>query len=307
MTNTITYPLRALGIPTAIDFITNWGNANGGGHAWNALVMDNGRDIPFLGFEASPPDYSPFRIYNSKNRYPPKIFRKTFSKNTNALPNLIGENDMIPDQLNFDRLVDVTDHYLPTRNIKVTLKNKVCPEVAYLSVFSNGFWQPVYWAEVNSGFYLFDKMATGLLFMPSSFGNMRINKPLDYPFAVLEQKIVRFKPDKRKFQNIKIDNTQSLELDALSLFGLDISKDAFYQRMEALMSGMNRSKPINGETYNLFYWDNKWVLVGEKKKITDEDLIFTDVPVNAIYRLLSSNGGNSKERVFSYDKGQVWW
>ena len=306
MTNTITYPLRALGIPAAIDFITNWGNVNGGGHAWNALVLNNDKDIPFLGFEASPPDYSPFRIYKSIDRYPPKIFRKTFSKNVKALPNLVSATDVIPYSLKFDRFVDVTDHYLPTKNIRVTLKNRAEPEVTYLSVFSNGFWQPVYWARINSGSYMFDKMAVGLLYMPSLFGNLRINEPLDYPFTVLGQKIVRFKPNKRKFQNIKIDNTQSLELEALGLFGLDISKNTFYQRMEAVILGKNRSKPINGETYKLFYWDNEWVLVGKKRKIPDKDLIFPTVPVNAIYRLLSSND-NGRKRVFSYNKGQIWW
>jgi len=306
MTNTITYPLRALGIPAAIDFITNWGNANGGGHAWNTLVLNNAKDIPFLGFETSPPDYNPFRIYKSIDRYPPKIFRKTFSKNEKALPNLISATDAIPYNLKFDRFVDVTDHYLSTKNIRITLKNRAGPEVAYLSVFSNGFWQPVYWSRVNSGSYMFDKMATGLLYMPSSFGNLRINEPLDNPFAVLGQKILRFKPNKRKFQDIKIDNTQSLELDALSLFGLDISKDTFFQRMEAVLSGKKTSKPIDGESYKLFYWDNGWVLTGEVKKIPEKELIFTKVPHNAIYRLISSKS-NGKERIFSYHNGQVWW
>ncbi|CAG4989404.1 hypothetical protein DYBT9275_00284 [Dyadobacter sp. CECT 9275] len=268
MTNTITYPLRALGIPAAIDFITNWGNANGGGHAWNALVLNNGKDIPFLGFEASPPDYSPFRIYKSTKRYPPKIFRKTFSTNTAALSNLVSATDAIPSSLNFDRFVDVTHHYLPTKNIKVTLKSKVCPELAYLSVFSNGFWQPVYWAKGNSGSYIYDRMATGLLYMPIMFGNSKINGALDYPFAVLEQGITRFKPEKDRLQDIMITNTQSLELDALALFGLDISSETFYHRMEAVMSDENRSKPINGKIYKLFYWDYGWVLAGEKKNIT---------------------------------------
>ena len=76
--------------------------------------------------------------------------------------------------------------------------------------------------------------------------------------------------------------------------------------MEAVILGKNRSKPINGETYKLFYWDNEWVLVGKKRKIPDKDLIFPTVPVNAIYRLLSSND-NGRKRVFSYNKGQIWW
>lgn len=150
ITNTITYPLRALGVPTAVDFITCRGNVNGGGHAWNALVLNNGKDIPFLGFEASPPDYSPFRIHKSLNRYPPKIFRKRFSKNTLALPMLASAQEVIPDTLNFDHVIDVTDHYLPTINIRVTLKKKRAPNIAYLSVFSNGTWQPVYWGIKNS-------------------------------------------------------------------------------------------------------------------------------------------------------------
>jgi len=87
---------------------------------------------------------------------------------------------------------------------------------------------------------------------------------------------------------------------------LDISKDAFYQRMEAVLSGNTRSRPIDGEAYRLFYWDNGWVLVAEKEKVPDKDLIFVNVPVNAIYRLLSSHG-NGRERVFSYNYRQIWW
>jgi len=306
MTNTITYPLRALGIPAAIDFITNWGNANGGSHAWNALVLNNGKNIPFLGFEASPPDYSPFRIYKSIDRYPPKIFRKTFSKNLQALPHLISDTDAIPSNLHFDRAVDVTDHYLPTSNIRVALKSKSVPKVAYLSVFSNGSWQPIYWAKANLGCFEFDKMASGLLYLPSSFDNKKGIKSIGHPFAVLNKEIINFKPSLNQLTNIKIIHTQSLELDALSLYGLDISKDTFYHRMEAVMSDKKRSIPINGESYKLFYWDNEWVLVEEKKKIPNSDLIFNDVPVNAIYRLLSSNS-NGKERVFSYNKKQIWW
>jgi hypothetical protein len=64
----------------------------------------------------------------------------------------------------------------------------------------------------------------------------------------------------------------------------------------------------DGELYELFYWDGKWISLG-KQVGTDETyrLQFEDVPTGGLYLLRNLTKGK-EERVFTYEKGkQVWW
>ncbi|WP_254561392.1 transglutaminase-like domain-containing protein [Dyadobacter diqingensis] len=306
MTNTITYPLRAMGIPTTIDFITSWGNSNGGGHAWNTLILKTRKTVPFLGFEASPPNYNPFKVYKTVMRFPAKIFRKTFSMNPLALSNLITNVNDIPVHLRFDRAIDVTDQYLSTKTVKVYIGNRSAPNIVYLSVFSNGQWQPVCGTPRKLGYYFFDKMVENILYIPTSFDSEKGVKLLGYPFFIRSGIIFSLKPNMSSLENITIGNTRSLVSDGLGLYGLNISKEVFYQRMENLMSGINTSKPLDNVTYKLFYWDGSWVLHSEVKKIPGKNLVFYNVPKNALLRLISPHDLRNS-RIFSYKNGQVWW
>lgn len=61
-----------------------------------------------------------------------------------------------------------------------------------------------------------------------------------------------------------------------------------------------------GNEYELFYYDMKWISLGKQKAIGYQ-LIYDNVPINALLLLKNYTEGY-EERIFSYDDGkQVWW
>jgi len=64
----------------------------------------------------------------------------------------------------------------------------------------------------------------------------------------------------------------------------------------------------DGELYELFYWDNKWVSLGQQtgcKQI--QTLTYNNAPANALLLLKNLTKG-VEERIFTYEDGkQVWW
>lgn len=61
-----------------------------------------------------------------------------------------------------------------------------------------------------------------------------------------------------------------------------------------------------GDVYELFYWDWGWKSLGEKKAETYE-LVYDDVPQNALLWLRNKSKGK-EERPFTYkDTEQIWW
>lgn len=61
-----------------------------------------------------------------------------------------------------------------------------------------------------------------------------------------------------------------------------------------------------GDRYELYYWDNRWVKVGEQQA-EDYSLTFTDVPAHALLWLRDVTKGK-EERSFTYEDGkQIWW
>lgn len=63
-----------------------------------------------------------------------------------------------------------------------------------------------------------------------------------------------------------------------------------------------------GELYELFYWDNGWVSLGQRtgsRKL--QYLEYDNVPDNALLLLRNLTKGK-EERIFTYEHGkQVWW
>jgi hypothetical protein len=64
----------------------------------------------------------------------------------------------------------------------------------------------------------------------------------------------------------------------------------------------------DGNIYELFYWDNKWVSLGKQTGSSDTyRLIYKDAPTNALFLLRNLTKG-TEERIFTYENGkQVWW
>jgi len=66
----------------------------------------------------------------------------------------------------------------------------------------------------------------------------------------------------------------------------------------------NDIKP--GDTYELFYWDNRWISLGQQIA-NDYTLTYENVPENALLILQDRTRGK-EERPFTYENGrQIWW
>ncbi|GAB3927537.1 transglutaminase-like domain-containing protein [Larkinella terrae] len=305
MTSLLNYPLRALGIAVTTDFIPKWGNNNGETHAWNALRVSDKKWVPFMGCETPPGRYDPFGIVNAR-RYPPKIFRKTYSINQETLPHLIDDSDDIPAQLLYDRMIDVTSQYLPVSDIAVKIDNPAV-KIAYLSVFSNGDWAPVFWSKTENNRYVFRNMTRGLLYIPSTYSSGDGTKPFGDPVYIDSLgKTVICKPELNKRTSIVIKTIQSMAFDELDVFNSGKSGLDFVLAMDSICMGLKWSPPIQHQTYNLFYWDNGWQFAGKQKKNTTRPLQFDNVPSGTVYRLLPENPTN-KERIFTYSNGKQTW
>lgn len=64
----------------------------------------------------------------------------------------------------------------------------------------------------------------------------------------------------------------------------------------------------HGERYELFYWDNEWVSLGQQTGSNETyRLTYHNVPTNALFLLRNLTKGK-EERIFTYENGkQVWW
>lgn len=63
---------------------------------------------------------------------------------------------------------------------------------------------------------------------------------------------------------------------------------------------------FEGQEYELFYWDKGWRGMGKKIADASEEIIFNNVPTEALY-LLHNHSGGKEERIFTSEKGQVKW
>lgn len=305
------FPLRALGVPVTIDFIYNWGNATGS-HCWNVAYL-HGKMIPFMGREGNPGTYNPFLAHEnapdstkSAFRYPAKIYRKTFSINSELLQLRKGLpfSDM-PLFLTDCRVTDVTSEYFPVTNIvlKDTIDNG--NDLIYLATFSND-WQVTAVANTtNKTPIIFHNMKRNMLYIPALYKDER-TMPFAPPFIIDNAGMMKeLKPDHQSKNNLTIKFLYPLLMEYLYAWGhLDnLPKDIF----EGLPLNKYRRGPENNVNYVLYYWnDNEWQSLDEKSA-SKNTIQFNNIPSNALFQIADKNG-NFIGRCFTVDNGNMtWW
>ena len=78
-----------------------------------------------------------------------------------------------------------------------------------------------------------------------------------------------------------------------------IRKVEFYPRSDD-------NRIVTGELYELFYWDKKWISLGQQYG-KENRLTFHSIPQNALFYIHNHTRGK-EHRPFTYEKGkQVWW
>ncbi len=279
-TRLVNYPMRALGLPVVTDFAPDWGNRSSG-HEWNALILNN-RSYPFNAVESNIGFYKITFVGVNRMKYkPPKIFRKMFSIQDSTLSVINNGKEVIPVNLDNKRIKDVTSEYVPVSDVTLTFSDKAEPnQFAFLCIFNNKNWKPVYWGKRAGNDVIFKNMGRDIVYLPAAYKDSTLI-PLGNPFILTKEgTITILKP---------IKNTNVI---------VEIEKK--YPDDES-------NKIQVGDKYELLYWDNKeWVSIGSqvaKAKI----LYFKNAPLNALFWIKDQTQGE-QERIFTYfNLKKQWW
>ncbi len=168
---------RNLGIPATIDFTPHWGNRSWG-HHWSVIIQPNGQAIPFY-MGSMPGDTTQFFHPYVKT----KVFRHRFQLNRQIAKDLMEEKS-IPHLFQAPDWIDVTDEYCPTtdvtRNVPEKYKDK---KIAYICIFDNNDWLPVYYGVVRGGKVTFSNMGRRVMYISAFYENGQI-VPFGTPFSV---------------------------------------------------------------------------------------------------------------------------
>jgi len=269
------YAMRAMGIPVTLEYVPFWANRNSG-HDWNALIKSD-KNIPFLGTEVDPGLYKiEFPMPGSLRSKRAKIFRWTYESNVDKTGLLLDE---LPPALANDKFQDVTNKYVITKDVKVSVPEKFNEyEQAFLCVFNLG-WKPIWNSKVKNGRATFTNMGTGILYLPvvDEDGSYI---PIGDPFILQE--------DGSK----KSIASSGAMLDSISL--------------RRKYPAGDDNEVVKGNTYELFCWNNKWKSLGKQVAVADS-LRFRNVPANSLLWLRNLTEG-LQERIFLMEKNkQVWW
>jgi len=280
MTNLTIYAMRANALPVTSDYTPFWADANNN-HAWNAILDAQGNATIFMGAEAQPGEYA------LANRAA-KVYRKTFAHQPGNLAFRKTEDEKVPPWLAGKNYLDVTAFYGPVSDVTVVLDPPVpdTARFAYLCVFNTGEWQPIHWAAIAAGRAVFTAMGRGVAYLPAYYHDEKVAPAA--PAFILDES--------GEVHPLLARPEHSVRLSLISTTRL--------RRVEST-DGVHATALSPGQSYDLYYWSDRWVLAGQATA-GPEPLRF-DAPSGALYWLVEKDG-RKEERIFSYAGGsQVWW
>jgi hypothetical protein len=290
MTNITIYAMRANGLPVTSDYTPFWANS-GNNHAWNAIFTPDGKVVPFMGAEANPGEY---KLWNKLA----KVYRKMFSKQPDNLIFQKRKQEKVPPWLAGKSYIDVTNAYVPTRDVIIKLESEIpdSVDIAYICVFNSGEWQAIHWGRIEGGSVAFADMGTGIAYLPAFYMNEKI-VPAGPPFILNDDNsIAIMKPQTDEKTSVKLVSTTAKKLE--------ISTD-----------GIEKVNFTSGTEYELFCWNGEWKSIG-KQTAEDKPLIFEGVPSGDLYWLVAKDSDrpvngpapDGEERIFTIENSsQVWW
>lgn len=176
--------LRAMGIPAAYDLIPGWANFNSQ-HFWYKIIDPRHDTITALITNEQAPRNTQHIISASSYKITPvypgmpsyeqlvylktvsKVFRQCFNRQPQSLAAVNSNDETIPAFFESDRMLDVTDKYLETTDLNLTISEKSAGDkFVYLSCFDNKNWNIVAWATLNGNKAVFKKLGKNILYLP---------------------------------------------------------------------------------------------------------------------------------------------
>lgn len=196
---------RSMGIPAIIDYTPCWGRFRSG-HTWYVLLSDQGKEMPSEWDISSVPGNGFFQYERI-----PKVYRNTFAVNKERLEYRRKARYRYPFNL---CEFDVTDHYMETFDIDVSLKKdtetgkriKTKDKYCYIAVF-NGHstdWQIIDYGLIRNGKAHFSKIGRNILYIVYGYNGYGLI-PISEPF-ILE------KDGSLRYIHCKRENTRSIEV-----------------------------------------------------------------------------------------------
>ena len=171
---------RYMGIPAAVDFTPHWGNRSRG-HLWSVIIKPDGTSTPFY-MGRTPGD-----TFNEYHNYvKPKVFRHQFQLNRTIAKDMKEETG-VPELFRIPKFTDVTDEYMVTTDITRYVPSEYSTEkVAYICVFDNKNWVPVYYGNIKNDKGTFPSMGREIVYMAALYENGRM-KPFGEAFYVTKE------------------------------------------------------------------------------------------------------------------------
>lgn len=310
MAQIVLYPIRAMGYAATVDYTIAWGNTNGA-HAWN-VILDSGIWKPFMGLEHEI-GFQPFLVWNHKSdisksghRYPPKVFRRTFSINQEYLGirKQLSSKDATIGLFSDLRFKDVTTEYFPTYDITIQGGNEIEDKVLFLNVFNNNKWKPIAATLITKrNTYLFRNLRPNMLYFTSSPGGRSFHNT---PFILRENGNLDFLyPNKDRTESVEIEYLYPRVQEYLNAY-----KYVDWSCPESTFNGIaedyDRIRPKNGVEYELYYYELGWqkLTVGIAK---DNTLFYHNIPTNTLFKIKNKKG-EIQNRPFTIKNGKCeWW
>jgi hypothetical protein len=279
LTQLTAYVMRAMGIPVTMNFTPHWANKNSS-HGWNGLFY-HGKDIVFMGCESNPGKTKlEFTRSELMTRKIAKVYRKMYKdQDDESFKNLLTTSEI--DNFFLDRRnADVTQKYIPVSEVNLSIKNPKAFQLVYLCVFNNNEWRPI--ALTKMGLFskaAFKDMGRDVVYLPM-FSNDGLWEPAGAPFLITKE-----------------GGLKSYLTDQTKLISCTLNRKYPEDKSNLIKAGL---------TYELFYWDDKWIGL-EKKIAIGPVLKFNHVPSQGLLLLRCLDKGK-QERIFTYEQQkQIWW
>ena len=196
--NYTVYLCRSLGIPSAVDFTPHWGNRSNS-HAWSVVILPDGKATPFY-MGCAPADT--IHYYHAYKK--PKIFRYRFQLNEQYANDLKNEEE-VPNLFNAPKFTDVTDEYYETTDVTRDVPAEYADKhIAYICVFDNRNWVPVFYGNIRNGKVTFTSMGRNIVYMAAFYEHGQI-VPFGEPFLIKGDGTVQtIQRDEKKLTTLKL-------------------------------------------------------------------------------------------------------
>ena len=190
--------MRSKGIPVMVDYTPQW-PFRAQSHSWNIVLLNKGKNMVFSAGTSNPGE-----LHNPDDKMA-KVFRQTYAINRDIMK-LQSAESSVPAAFKSYFLKDVTEEYMATSDVEITVPGeyKTKHKYAYLAVFDNKNWIPVYYGKISGSKVLFDRMGRNCMYLPVVYSENGVI-PISAPFYISATgEIKQMNISSNEYQNITV-------------------------------------------------------------------------------------------------------